>query len=49
MTTAQPSTTGPMLAQGEPLHVPPHLEADNLLDLIHRTVERVPNREAIRW
>jgi len=49
MTTAQPSTTGPMLAQGEPLHVPPEREADNLIDLIHRAVERFPNREAIRW
>ena len=49
MTTAQPSTTGPMLAQGEPLHVPPNREADNLLDLIHRAVERFPDREAIRW
>jgi long-chain acyl-CoA synthetase len=49
MTTAQPSTTGPMLAQGEPLHVPPEREADNLLDLIHRAVARFPDREAIRW
>jgi long-chain acyl-CoA synthetase len=49
MTTAQPSTTGPMLAQGEPLHVPPEREANNLLDLIHRAVERFPDREAIRW
>jgi long-chain acyl-CoA synthetase len=49
MTTAQPSTTGPMFAQGEPLHVPPEREAKNLLDLIHRAVERFPDREAIRW
>lgn len=49
MTTAQPSTTGAMLAQGEPLHVPPTREADNLLHLIHRAVERFPDREAIRW
>ena len=49
MTTAQPSTSGPMLAQGEPLHVPPNREADNLIDLIHRAVERFPDREAIRW
>jgi long-chain acyl-CoA synthetase len=49
MTTAQPSTTGPMLAQGEPLHVPPNREADNLIDLVHRAVERFPDREAIRW
>ena len=48
MTTAQPST-GQMLAQGEPLHVPPEREADNLLDLVHRAVERFPDREAIRW
>ncbi|MGZ8563392.1 MAG: AMP-dependent synthetase/ligase [Candidatus Limnocylindria bacterium] len=49
MTTAPPSTTGPLLAHGEPLHVPPEREADNLLDLIHRAVERFPDREAIRW
>jgi len=49
MTTAQPSTTGPMLAQGEPLQVPPTREADNLVDLVHRAVERFPDREAIRW
>ena len=49
MTTAQPSTTGPMLAQGEPLQVPPNREADNLIDLVHRAVERFPDREAIRW
>ncbi|HSJ00066.1 MAG TPA: long-chain fatty acid--CoA ligase [Patescibacteria group bacterium] len=49
MTTAQPSTTGPMFAQGEPLHVPAEREANNLLDLIHRAVERFPDREAIRW
>ncbi len=49
MTNAQPSATGPMLAQGEPLHVPPDREADNLIDLVHRAVERFPDREAIRW
>jgi len=49
MTTAQPSTTGPMLAHGEPLQVPPTREADNLVDLVHRAVERFPDREAIRW
>ncbi len=49
MTTAQASTTRPMLAQGEPLHVPPHRDATNLIDLVHRAVERFPDREAIRW
>jgi len=49
MTTAQASTTRPMLAQGEPLQVPPHRDAANLIDLVHRAVERFPDREAIRW
>jgi long-chain acyl-CoA synthetase len=38
-----------MIANGEPLHVPPEREATNLVDLVHRTVERLPDKEAIRW
>jgi long-chain acyl-CoA synthetase len=49
MTTAQASPTRPMTATGEPLTVPPNREADNLIDLVHRAVERVPQKEAIRW
>lgn len=39
----------PMFAQGEPLQVPPERDARNLVDLVHRAVERFPEREAIRW
>jgi long-chain acyl-CoA synthetase len=49
MTTAQASPAGPMTATGEPLTVPPNREANNLVDLVHRAVERVPQKEAIRW
>ena len=48
MTTAQ-ATPRVMHAHGEPLVVPPEREAHNLLDLIHRSVERRPHKEAIRW
>ena len=48
MTTAQ-ATPKTMHAQGEPLIVPPQREAANLLDLVHRSVERYPDKEAIRW
>ena len=49
MTSAQASTDRQMLAQGEPLHVPPERDAANLVDLVHRAVERFPDREAMRW
>ena len=49
MTTAQATPTKIMHAHGEPLVVPPEREADNLVDLVHRAVERYPDREAIRW
>jgi long-chain acyl-CoA synthetase len=48
MTTAQ-ATPKTMHARGEPLVVPPEREAQNLVDLIHRAVERHPDKEAIRW
>jgi long-chain acyl-CoA synthetase len=48
MTTAQ-ATPKTMHARGEPLVVPPEREAQNLLDLVHRAVERHPDKEAIRW
>ncbi len=50
MTTVQATTrTRQMVAQGEPLHVPPQRDAANLIDLVHRAVERHPDREAMRW
>ncbi len=47
--SAQTTTTRPMVAQGEPLQVLPERDAKNLVDLIHRAVERHPRREAMRW
>jgi long-chain acyl-CoA synthetase len=41
--------TTPMFAQGEPLQVPPEREANNLVHLVHRAVERFGDREAMRW
>jgi long-chain acyl-CoA synthetase len=51
MTTepAEATPARPMFAQGEPLVVPPERDARNLVDLIHRAVERHPERDAIRW
>jgi len=48
-TSAAPIASKPMLAHGEPLRVKPNLEANNIIDLVHRTVERFPDREAMRW
>jgi long-chain acyl-CoA synthetase len=48
MTTAQ-ATPRTMQAHGEPLVVPPEREASNLIDLVHRAVERFSDKEAIRW
>ena len=48
MTTAQ-ATPRTMHAHGEPLVVPPEREAKNLVDLVHRAVERFGDKEAIRW
>ncbi|HEX2843916.1 MAG TPA: long-chain fatty acid--CoA ligase [Candidatus Limnocylindria bacterium] len=47
--SAQTTATRPMVAQGEPLQVLPDRDAKNLIDLIHRAVERHPRREAMRW
>ncbi len=47
--TAQATPAHPMVAHGEPLQVPPAREANNLIDLVHRTVERLPDKEAMRW
>jgi long-chain acyl-CoA synthetase len=49
MTTAQAAPMKTMHAHGEPLVVPPERDAKNLLDLVHRAVERFPDKEAIRW
>ena len=41
--------TTQMVAQGEPLQVPPERDTKNLVHLVHRAVERFPDREALRW
>jgi long-chain acyl-CoA synthetase len=33
----------------EPLSIPDELRANSLVDLVHRTVLRVPDKEALRW
>ncbi len=33
----------------EPLSIPDELRANSLVDLVHRTVVRVPEKEALRW
>ena len=33
----------------EPLSIPAELRANSLVDLVHRTVERLPDKEALRW
>ena len=33
----------------EPLTIPAELRADSLVDLVHRTVQRNPDKEALRW
>jgi long-chain acyl-CoA synthetase len=33
----------------EPLTIPDELRANSLVDLVHRTVERTPDKEALRW
>jgi long-chain acyl-CoA synthetase len=48
-TSQQPTASKPMFAQDEPLRVKPTLEANNIIDLVHRTVERFGDREAMRW
>ena len=33
----------------EPLSIPDELRANSLVDLVHRTVVRIPDKEALRW
>jgi long-chain acyl-CoA synthetase len=49
-TAAPPAAVGPrLLSRGEPSSIPDELRADSLVDLVHRTVERYPDKEALRW
>jgi len=38
-----------MEATGEPISLPDELRADNLVALVHKSVERYPDKEALRW
>jgi len=38
-----------METQVEPLTIAQDLRANSLVDLVHRTVERTPDKEALRW
>jgi long-chain acyl-CoA synthetase len=38
-----------METQVEPLTIAQELRANSLVDLVHRTVERTPDKEALRW
>jgi hypothetical protein len=49
-TAPPPAAAGPrLLSRGEPSSIPDELRADSLVDLVHRTVERYPDKEALRW
>jgi long-chain acyl-CoA synthetase len=48
-TAAQAPTRLMRTPEIEPLVVPPEERAANLVDLVHRAVERDPDKEAMRW
>jgi long-chain acyl-CoA synthetase len=43
------SSTRRMETDIEPLTIPAELRANSLVDLVHRTVQRYPDKEALRW
>jgi long-chain acyl-CoA synthetase len=50
MTTAtEPRTRTGTVSRGDPLSIPPELSANSLVDLVHRTVGRHGDKEALRW
>jgi long-chain acyl-CoA synthetase len=51
MSTSTSADVRPRLmeTQVEPLTIPDELRANSLVDLVHRTVERSPDKEALRW
>jgi long-chain acyl-CoA synthetase len=51
MTTTAAAKVRPRLMETtvEPLTIPAELRANSLVDLVHRTVERYPDKEALRW
>jgi long-chain acyl-CoA synthetase len=49
-TTARPMTPGGRtITDIEPLTIPDEFRARNLVDVVHRSVERYPEKEALRW
>jgi long-chain acyl-CoA synthetase len=46
--TAPRERTGPV-SRGDPLSIAPELDASSLVDLVHRTVGRHGDKEALRW
>ena len=54
-TIAPPPTETPapagrrLITEIEPQNIPDELRANSLVDLVHRTVQRVPDKEALRW
>jgi long-chain acyl-CoA synthetase len=48
-TTMAPPGAPRMETDIEPLTIPDELRANSLIDLVHRTVMRVPDKEALRW
>ncbi len=50
MTTATvPTVRAGAVSRGDPLIVPDDLRASSLVDLVRRTVDRDPEKEALRW
>jgi long-chain acyl-CoA synthetase len=50
MTTATvPRARTGAVSRGDPLTIPAELSANSLVDLVHRTVGRNPDKEALRW
>jgi long-chain acyl-CoA synthetase len=50
-TSTAPAEAGPRRMETgiEPLTIPQELRATSLVDLVHRTVQRTPDKEALRW
>jgi long-chain acyl-CoA synthetase len=48
-TASTPRGTPRMETDIEPLTIPDEFRANSLVDLVHRTVGRYPNKEALRW
>jgi long-chain acyl-CoA synthetase len=48
-TASAPAAARRMETVVEPLTIPDELRANSLVDLVHRTVQRNPDKEALRW